>query len=96
MQGLEKRTLFVRAPIQSPGLHIKGIQMNNLLPATGFVSLRQIIGDKNRNIPAILPIGRSTWLNGVNEGRYPAPVKISERRVGWHVSDIQSLLNSLK
>jgi predicted DNA-binding transcriptional regulator AlpA len=42
-----------------------------------------------------LQISRSSWLEGVRIGRYPAPVRLSPRRVAWRVSDIQAFVDSL-
>jgi prophage regulatory protein len=65
------------------------------LPDTGFVRLTQIIGDRKRGIPGVLPVGRTSFLNGVKSGKYPQPVKLSERTVGWRVEDIRALLESI-
>jgi prophage regulatory protein len=35
--------------------------------------LKQIIGDKTTNIPAIIPVSKSTWWDGVKTGRFPRP-----------------------
>lgn len=67
--------------------------MNTFFPNTGYLRLSQIVGDKKRNIPAIFPVSRTTWWGGVKSGRYPAPVKLSERCVAWKVEDIRTLLN---
>jgi predicted DNA-binding transcriptional regulator AlpA len=64
------------------------------LPSTGFVRLPQIIGDRKRGIPGVLPIGRTTFLNGVKTGKYPKPVKLGQRTTAWRVEDIRSLLES--
>jgi hypothetical protein len=42
------------------------------LPETGFVRLRQIIGDPKADppIPPLIPVGKSTWWEGVKSGRY--------------------------
>ncbi|MGD0280367.1 MAG: AlpA family phage regulatory protein [Smithella sp.] len=63
----------------------------NRLPETGFLRLHQIIGDKMT--PAIIPISRSTWLQGVREGRFPKPIKLSKRTTAWRVQDILALVN---
>jgi prophage regulatory protein len=65
------------------------------LPDTGFIRLYQIIGDRKRGIPGVLPIGRTSFLNGVKSGKYPKPVKLGERTTAWRVEDIRSLINSL-
>lgn len=54
------------------------------LPETGFVRLPTIL--------SVFPIGRSTWWAGVKSGRYPAPVKLSERVTCWRAADIRALL----
>lgn len=64
------------------------------LPTTGYLRLHQIIGNSNSTppIPAIFPVSKSTWWAGVKTGRYPQPVKLSERTTAWRVEDIRALL----
>ena len=66
------------------------------IPQTGFLRLREIIGDQKHNIPAIIPVGRTTWLNGVKNGDYPQPIRLSVRTVAWRVSDILKLIEELE
>ena len=70
----------------------------NQLPETGYLRLTQIIGNSNAipPIPPIFPVGKSTWWAGVKDGRYPKPVKISERCTAWRVEDILALVRSAK
>ncbi len=56
----------------------------NSLPETGFVRLPQVL--------RVYPVGRSTWWNGVRDGRYPQPVKLSERITAWRAQDIRNLI----
>ena len=65
------------------------------LPETGFIRLWQIIGCTKRGIPAIITVCRSTWLNGITAGKYPAPIKLGARMNAWRVSDIRDLLDSM-
>ena len=67
--------------------------MKNSLPSTGFLRLKQIIGDPKHGIPAIYPVSNSTWWAGVKSGKFPKPVKISTRCVAWRVSDVAALLD---
>jgi len=70
--------------------------MHNL-PATGFLRLHQIIGNPNVQppIPALIPVSRSTWWEGVKSGRYPQPVRtLGQRITAWRVADIRSLIES--
>jgi prophage regulatory protein len=64
------------------------------LPETGFLRIRQIIGDANAEppIPGIIPVGRSTWWSGVRTGRFPQPVKLGPRTTAWRVEDIRALI----
>lgn len=41
-----------------------------------------------------LPMGRSTFLNGVKAGKYPQPVRFSPRRPVWRKTDIDALVAS--
>ena len=68
----------------------------NQILTTGYLRLRQIIGHPKSGIPALLPVSRSTWYKGIQTGRYPKPIKISERCSAWKVSDINRLINDFK
>lgn len=60
-----------------------------------YLRIWQIVGDKKRNISPLIPIGRTTFLNRVKDGVYPAPVRISERTVAWRFSDIKKLIDEI-
>ena len=60
------------------------------LPETGFVRLPAIIGPKGP-----IPVGRSTWWEGVKSGRFPQPVKLGPRITAWRVEDIRALIESV-
>lgn len=55
----------------------------NELPRTGFLRLKQIL--------MFLPIGKSTWWDGVRTGRFPQPVKLGPRTTAWRAEDIYAL-----
>ena len=40
----------------------------------------------------LFPVSKSTWWAGVKSGRYPQPVKLSERVTAWKKSDIDRLI----
>ena len=63
---------------------------------TGFLSIRQIIGQSKSDTSALIPVSPATWWRGVKDGRYPQGIKISARRTAWRAEDIQALLNSFK
>jgi prophage regulatory protein len=58
------------------------------LPPTGFLRAAQIIGDRRKNIPALLPISRSSFWKAVKENRFPAGVLLSPRVRAWKVEAV--------
>ena len=66
----------------------------NTIPQLGYLRLPQIIGSPKANppIPPLIPIGKSTWWDGVKNGRFPKPVKLGPRTTAWRVEDIRQLL----
>lgn len=67
------------------------------LPETGFLRLKQIIGDPSADppIPPIIPIKKTAWWNGVKSGRFPAPVKLGPRTTAWRCEDIRALIETM-
>ena len=68
------------------------------LPETGFLRLPQIIGSRKADppIPPIIPVSKSTWWEGVRNGRYPAPVRtLGPRITAWRAEDIRTLITAL-
>lgn len=67
------------------------------LPKTGFLRLWQIVGNPKADppIPALIPIGKSTWWDGVKRGRFPKPVKLGPRTTAWKAEDIAALMSRL-
>lgn len=61
-----------------------------------FLRLSQIIGDKKRDIPPIIPVSKSTWWAGIASGRFPKPVHLGPRTVAWPRSAIAELVEKLK
>lgn len=66
--------------------------MNPPLPATGYLRLPQIIGDRKRGIAPLIPVSKSTWWVGVRDGRYPRPIKLGPRITAWRAEDIRRLI----
>lgn len=64
------------------------------LPETGFLRLTQIIGNPRATppVPALIPVCKSTWWNGVASGRFPKAHKLSEGVTAWRVEDIRELI----
>lgn len=67
------------------------------LPSTGYIRLSQIIGNPKAvpPIPAVIPVSKSTWWEGVRTGRYPQPVRTLGLRItAWRVEDIRALIDA--
>jgi predicted DNA-binding transcriptional regulator AlpA len=62
-----------------------------------FYKEKHIIGDKKAvpPVPAIIPVSRTTWRNGIKAGIYPAPVKLGARSIAWRAADIAELVAKL-
>ena len=58
--------------------------MQSSIPETGFVRLTQVL--------AVIPIGKTSWWNGVKSGRFPKSVKLSSRCTAWKAEDIHALI----
>lgn len=56
----------------------------NLLPEVGFIRINEVL--------KIFPIGKSTFWQGVKDGKFPKPVKIGLRISAWKVEDIRNLI----
>lgn len=66
------------------------------IPDKGFLRLTQIIGNPRATppIPAIIPVSKSTWWQGVKTGRYPQPVRsLGQRITVWRAEDIRALID---
>jgi prophage regulatory protein len=67
------------------------------IPQAGFLRLSQIVGNPKAEppTPALIPVSKSTWWQGVKDGRFPKPVKLSARTTAWRVEDIRALIDHL-
>jgi len=57
------------------------------IPETGFLRLPQVLN--------IIPLGKTSWWEGVRSGRFPKPVKLSARCTAWRAEDIRELIKNL-
>lgn len=60
------------------------------LPSEGFVRLKFIIAPLGP-----IPVSKSTWWQGIREGRFPQPVKLGPKTTVWRVVDIRDLIKRL-
>lgn len=57
------------------------------LPKTGLLRIKQVL--------RFVPVSRSNWWAGVKAGRFPKPMKLSERVTVWRASDIRDLVEGI-
>ena len=62
------------------------------LPDAGYLRLYQIIGNRKKGIPALIPISRTSWWRGCRTGKYPKPVKLGPRTTAWPIESIKQLI----
>ena len=64
--------------------------MHNL-PETGFLRLAAIVAPHGP-----IPVSKSTWWQGVRDGRFPKPVKLGPTTTAWRVEDIRRLIEKVE
>jgi len=68
--------------------------MNDTSPVQPtLLRLKHIIGDKNT--PPIIPLSKSAWWYGVQQGKYPTPIKTGANTTVWRSDDIQELVDRM-
>lgn len=58
------------------------------LPATGYLRIKQVL--------QFIPVSKSTWWNGVKDGRFPQAVKLGPRTTAWRAEDIKSYIEQFE
>lgn len=61
-----------------------GPVMNNR-PCDSFLRLHQVLQR--------VPVSRSGWWQGVKDGRFPKPIKLSPRVTVWRASEVQAYID---
>jgi predicted DNA-binding transcriptional regulator AlpA len=62
---------------------------------TRLYRIWEVIGNPKLGISGIVPMCKASWYAGMKDGRYPKPVKLSERSVAWRKTDIDALVARL-
>jgi prophage regulatory protein len=69
------------------GVEVKTGVWSFALPAEGFVRLNDVL--------EAIPVSKSYWYKGIQEGKYPKPTKkFGSRIAAWDVKDIRKVLES--
>ena len=61
---------------------------------TGFLRIWQIVGDKKRGAPAIVPMSAATVWRLSRTGKFPKPYTITPGVTAWKGEEIQEFLDS--
>ena len=68
--------------------------MQNKAAPDRLIRITGIIGCKKRGIEPIVPISKTAWYEGIKEGIYPEPIKLSGGRTSaWRESDLLEVVN---
>jgi len=63
--------------------------MSNHNKTKRLLRVQEIIAPKGP-----IPVGKSTWWEGVKSGRFPQPIKLGPRITVWREEDIDALLTN--
>jgi prophage regulatory protein len=69
--------------------------LGDLAPTFSHASTNQLLWPLQLVLDHV-SLSRSSWLAGVKSGKFPQPVRLSERRVAWKAKDIFSFVDSLE
>ena len=58
-----------------------------IFPSSGLVRLKSILAPDGP-----IPVSKTTWWNGVREGRFPQPIKLGSNVTAWRAEDILKLI----
>jgi predicted DNA-binding transcriptional regulator AlpA len=58
--------------------------IDHSLTTVGFLRLDQVL--------RLYPISKSSWWDGVKDGRFPKPIKLGPRTTAWKTSDVMALI----
>lgn len=74
-------------------MHLDDFKLSNStglfgLGPTGFLRLPEVL--------KLFPVSKSTWWQGIREGKFPQGVKLTPRTTAWRVADIKKLLEEVR
>ncbi|MBX2848070.1 MAG: AlpA family phage regulatory protein [Acidiferrobacterales bacterium] len=69
---------------------------DSALPSSGYLRLSHLIGKPEDGIPAIIPVSKATIWNWVKQGKFPKPLKLSDRITVWRVEDVREYIDGNK
>jgi len=71
------------------------MNLNDALPATGYVRQSQLVRDKKRpGFVALIFVCAATLWRWVSAKKFPAPHKLSEGVTAWKVEEVRAWLEA--
>lgn len=61
------------------------------VPITGFARLPDVIGDRRNGIPPFIPVSRTEWFRGIQQGRFPQGLKLGVKTRVWTWESLHTL-----
>ena len=80
-----------KKPARAPPVSTFKFNLHDLPP---LLRLSDLCRDPRRNYPGLIPVSRSAWLNGVERGIYPPPIKVGAKVVAWRREDILEVIEN--
>ena len=65
------------------------------LPATGYLRQADLIGDRRKGRPGLIPFSAATLWRRVQDKTFPAPRKLSARVTAWKVEDVRAWMEAV-
>jgi hypothetical protein len=57
-------------------------------PPGALVRVEQIVGNRKKGTPGLIPVSAATWWRWVRDGRVPAGTKLSPRVTVWPIEQV--------
>ncbi len=93
MERQTKSRIFLPTVIQGGDKTTVTKSVFDELPDSAFLREAQLVRSPKRpGYPAPLPFSAPTLWRMVKAGKFPAPMKLSERVTGWRVSEVRAWL----
>ncbi len=66
-----------------------------VIPESGYVRVSQLLGCRRRGLVPILPISRSGLYAWIRQGRWPAPIRIGPKVIAWPAAQVRAALEEM-
>lgn len=67
----------------------------NKLPDTPLIRMSELASYAKRGHHGVLPVSAATVWSWVRNGKFPKPVKVSEKITAWRTADVREYLAAM-